>query len=90
MHAKNHIPAAAAVVLGLTSSVFGHAHHEHLTEEQRLAPVDSILWIHIFLQMAVWGILFPLGMVLGMARSRWHVPLQVCHLYACASARCLI
>jgi len=30
----------------------------------------------MFLQAAVWGILFPIGMVLGISRSRWHVPLQ--------------
>jgi len=53
-----------------------HEHHEELTEEQANAPVDTILWIHIFLQAAVWGVLFPTGMVLGMSRSRWHVPLQ--------------
>ncbi|EJC98147.1 uncharacterized protein FOMMEDRAFT_130141 [Fomitiporia mediterranea MF3/22] len=40
------------------------------------APVDAILWIHMALQCAVWGILFPIGMVLGITRSRWHVPLQ--------------
>ncbi|TDL22247.1 hypothetical protein BD410DRAFT_788981 [Rickenella mellea] len=27
-------------------------------------------------QAAVWGVLFPVGMVLGITRSRWHVPLQ--------------
>ncbi|KAI0196803.1 hypothetical protein EV127DRAFT_88721 [Xylaria flabelliformis] len=27
--------------------------------------------------MAAWGVIFPLGMVLGMVKSRWHVPLQV-------------
>jgi len=56
--------------------VSGHPHHDELTEEQRNAPVDSILWVHIFLQAVVWGILFPIGMVLGITRSRWHVPLQ--------------
>lgn len=55
-----------------------HEHDEELTEEVAHAAVDSILWIHIFLQAAVWGILFPIGMVLGLSRSRWHVPLQVC------------
>ncbi|KAI1260478.1 hypothetical protein F5Y18DRAFT_254407 [Xylariaceae sp. FL1019] len=38
---------------------------------------DTILWIHIFLQMLAWGIIFPLGMVLGIVKNRWHVPLQV-------------
>ncbi|KEI40963.1 uncharacterized protein L969DRAFT_364761 [Mixia osmundae IAM 14324] len=39
-------------------------------------PIDSILWIHMMLQMLVWGIMFPAGMVLGMTKSRWHVPMQ--------------
>jgi hypothetical protein len=54
-----------------------HEHDEVLSEEAASAPIDSILWIHIFLQAAVWGVLFPTGMVLGLSRSRWHVPLQV-------------
>jgi len=60
----------------LTSLVLAHEHHDELSDEEAHAPVDSILWIHIFLQAAVWGVLFPLGMVLGLSRSRWHVPLQ--------------
>ncbi|OCH96301.1 hypothetical protein OBBRIDRAFT_787374 [Obba rivulosa] len=64
------------VLLALASSVLAHAHHDELTEEQANAPVDSILWIHIMLQALVWGVLFPTGMVLGLSRSRWHVPLQ--------------
>lgn len=66
------------VVLLLVLPVLSHKHHENLTEEQRNAPVDAILWIHMALQAAVWGVLFPVGMVLGITRSRWHVPLQVC------------
>lgn len=58
--------------------VHAHKHaNQELTEEEANAPMDSILWIHIFLQAGVWGILFPIGMVLGLSRSRWHVPLQV-------------
>jgi len=70
-----------ALVLFLSSqitSVYGHSpHDEALTEEQLHAPIDSILWIHIALQAVVWGVLFPIGMVLGLSRSRWHVPTQV-------------
>ena len=47
------------------------------SEEASDAPVDAVLWIHIFIQASVWGVLFPTGMVLGITRSRWHVPLQV-------------
>jgi Domain of unknown function (DUF2427) len=55
-----------------------HEHDDELSEEVANAAIDSMLWIHIFLQAAVWGILFPIGMVFGISRSRWHVPLQVC------------
>lgn len=72
----------------LASEVLAHAHHNELTEEELNAPVDSILWIHMALQAAVWGVLFPVGMVLGISRSRWHVPLQVRILvYTCRSTR---
>jgi len=67
------------LAVSLLQFVVAHEHHDELTEEEANAPVDSILWIHIFLQAAVWGILFPIGMVLGITRSRWHVPLQVRH-----------
>lgn len=63
--------------LYLVAYVLAHPHHDKLTEEEANKPVDTILWIHIFLQAMVWGVMFPLGMVLGITRSRWHVPLQV-------------
>lgn len=40
-------------------------------------PIDSILWVHILLMMLSFGIIFPTGMVLGITRNRWHVPVQV-------------
>lgn len=66
-----------ALLLALAGLALAHEHHDDLSEEEINAPVDSILWIHIFLQVVVWGFLFPVGMVLGITRSRWHVPLQV-------------
>lgn len=65
------------LLLAFAFPAYAHEHHDELTEAQANAPIDAILWIHIFLQAAVWGVLFPIGMVLGMSRSRWHVPLQV-------------
>lgn len=70
-------PAILCTVLVLAGLTLAHEHHDDITEEQQNAPVDTILWLHIFLQAAVWGVLFPTGMVLGLSRSRWHVPLQV-------------
>ncbi|KAF8809521.1 hypothetical protein BYT27DRAFT_7187837 [Phlegmacium glaucopus] len=63
--------------LSLIQLTLAHPHSDALTEEAANAPVDAILWIHIALQAAVWGVIFPMGMVLGLTRSRWHVPLQV-------------
>ncbi|CAN6675028.1 hypothetical protein TRVA0_080S00122 [Trichomonascus vanleenenianus] len=39
-------------------------------------PLDAILWMHILLMGLAFGILFPTGMVCGLTRSRWHVPVQ--------------
>lgn len=39
-------------------------------------PIDSVLWTHILVQSLAWGIIFPTGMVLGIIRSKWHVPVQ--------------
>jgi hypothetical protein len=64
-------------LLALVLPVHGQKHPDQLTEVEGIAPVDAMMWIHIFLQATVWGVLFPIGMVLGMTRSRWHVPLQV-------------
>ena len=63
--------------LSLIQLTFAHSHDHELTEEEANAPIDAILWIHIVLQAIIWGIVFPTGMVLGLTRSRWHVPLQV-------------
>ncbi|KAF8914467.1 hypothetical protein CPB85DRAFT_1298019 [Mucidula mucida] len=65
-----------ALPLLVATTAAAHKHHDELTDEQANAPVDAILWIHMALQVFVWGILFPIGMVLGISRSRWHVPLQ--------------
>ena len=63
--------------LTLIHLTLAHSHDDELTEAEADLPVDAILWIHIALQAAVWGVIFPIGMVLGLTRSRWHVPLQV-------------
>ncbi|KAG6812346.1 hypothetical protein H0H92_003336 [Tricholoma furcatifolium] len=64
------------IAVFVLQTALAHEHHDELTEEEANAPTDAILWIHMVLQAAVWGVLFPIGMVLGITRSRWHVPLQ--------------
>ena len=67
----------ATLGLSLIQLTLAHSHSDVLTEEELNLPVDAILWIHIVLQATVWGVIFPIGMVLGITRSRWHIPLQV-------------
>ncbi|EEP79541.1 conserved hypothetical protein [Uncinocarpus reesii 1704] len=70
---------AALLALSLTVVVHGHEHHDDLPEGQFVSvePLDSILWIHILLMTVAFGFIFPTGMVLGIVRSRWHVPVQI-------------
>lgn len=59
--------------------VSAHEHHEDAIPDGSAVspdPIDTILWWHIFMMVLSFGIMFPLGMVLGMVRSRWHVPCQ--------------
>ncbi|TFL04033.1 hypothetical protein BDV98DRAFT_563444 [Pterulicium gracile] len=66
----------ALLLLLLSPSILAHEHHEQVSHEDAAKPIDTILLLHIFLQAGVWLFLFPVGMVLGITRSRWHVPLQ--------------
>lgn len=70
--------ALALLALQVIGKAVAHGGHENVPEGEATSvdPIDSILWIHILLQMFAFGIVFPLGMVLGIIRSRWHVPLQ--------------
>lgn len=45
---------------------------EHTTGE----PIDGILWAHILIMVLSYGIIFPVGLVLGLTRNRWHVSFQ--------------
>ncbi|KAI0847151.1 hypothetical protein F5Y00DRAFT_241848 [Daldinia vernicosa] len=68
------------LVLAALPMASAHDHSStHIEDGQAISvdPIDTTLWIHIFIQMFAWGIIFPLGMVLGIVKSRWHVPVQV-------------
>ena len=66
---------AIAVVLSIVSAHAGH-HHVEEGSEANSRPIDWITWLHIVTQATVWLVLFPLGLVLGLIKSKWHVPLQ--------------
>ncbi|KAK5166239.1 uncharacterized protein LTR77_008500 [Saxophila tyrrhenica] len=70
---------ALAILASLTHTVSAHGGHDHIPEGKVISaePIDTTLWIHILIQCTAWGIIMPTGMVLGLIRSRWHVPTQV-------------
>ena len=70
---------ALAIVSFLAPRVVSHGGHEAIPEGEAISgePMDTTLWVHILLQTLAWGIIFPTGMVLGLVKSRWHVPTQI-------------
>ncbi|GAQ45380.1 hypothetical protein AtubIFM56815_011201 [Aspergillus tubingensis] len=72
-------PQGLLAVLLLASPALAHGGHESVPEGAAISedPIDTTLWIHMILMGFAFGIIFPLGMVLGIVRSRWHVPLQI-------------
>ncbi|OAP58922.1 hypothetical protein AYL99_06219 [Fonsecaea erecta] len=40
-------------------------------------PIDSFIWAHVVVMVTAFAVVFPIGMVLGLGRSRWHIPVQV-------------
>ncbi|PGH13940.1 hypothetical protein AJ79_03355 [Helicocarpus griseus UAMH5409] len=73
------IVAVLALLWCLAGRALAHGDHSKLPEGDAITkdPIDSILWIHMILMMVTFGLIFPTGMVLGITRSRWHVPVQI-------------
>lgn len=61
-----------------TSLLPRHGNHEGMPEGQLVTgdPIDGILWAHIFIMGAAFGVVFPIGIVAGLARHRLHVFVQ--------------
>jgi hypothetical protein len=53
------------------------AEKESITD---LGAQDRILWIHILIQTFAWGILFPIGMVLGVSGNEMAGGLELTRL----------
>lgn len=76
---KSRVAAFTVALFSAATAVNAHEHHMDKIEQGHVIsedPIDSILWIHILIQAVAWGVLFPTGMVLGIIRSKWHVPVQ--------------
>lgn len=68
----------AITLLSIVTLAAAHAGHGHAAEgsEMNKMPLDWIIILHIVTQVLVWLVVFPVGMILGSSRSRWHVPIQ--------------
>ncbi|KAG2174969.1 hypothetical protein INT43_006031 [Umbelopsis isabellina] len=60
-----------------------HAGHSHDLDPAIFAssaatdePIGSIMTLHLTTMIITFGFIYPIGMVLGLVRSRWHVPVQ--------------
>jgi hypothetical protein len=71
--------AALAIAIFATTTYAHGGGHEELPDGEliTLEPMGTIMWLHIWIQGFAWGIIFPVGMVLGLVKSRWHVPTQI-------------
>lgn len=71
MAAGRGIFLPSLVRLGLLATMANaHDHDEgNIPEGETVSmdPIDSTLWAHIFVQTFVFGVLFPVGMVLGVS-----------------------
>ncbi|KAL9587759.1 MAG: hypothetical protein Q9212_000051 [Teloschistes hypoglaucus] len=79
MSSTSFFRLALIVGLALVGKAASHEHHDDkIPEGEAISPdpIDTTLWIHIIVQIVAFGLIFPTGMVLGIVRSRWHVPLQ--------------
>lgn len=80
MFSQRSSVAALLPLAALIAIANAHEHHgDSIPEGETISkdPIDTTLWIHIFVQMLAYGVIFPIGMVLGMTKSRWHVPTQI-------------
>lgn len=74
----NHIAGSNRMLDMSSGQHWNPGHRVLLTTYQ-----DTTLWIHIFLQTFTFGILFPLGMVLGVSQRRS----RGCHRHLEAKSR---
>ncbi|CAK9783958.1 membrane protein [Cutaneotrichosporon oleaginosum] len=66
---------APLALVALLPLALAHGHHAAVDIDPKV-PIDWIMYTHMVVQTFVWAILFPIGMVLGLSKSRFHVPVQ--------------
>ncbi|KAJ2091922.1 hypothetical protein IW138_001611 [Coemansia sp. RSA 986] len=64
------------LLAGAMPPVLGHDHHGANMNFDAGEPIGGVLKAHIFLMSVAFGALFPVGLVLGLKKNKWHVPVQ--------------
>lgn len=70
-------PTSAMSSLYASSLLPRHEHHHTAEQIDTGLPRGNLIFVHAGLQALAWGLVFPIGMALGLKKSRWHVPCQV-------------
>ncbi|PIA16996.1 hypothetical protein COEREDRAFT_80726 [Coemansia reversa NRRL 1564] len=70
------LPLCAAALLVGAQSAWAHDHHGANMNFDTGEPIGAILKVHIILMSLSFGLFFPIGLVLGLKKNRWHVPVQ--------------
>ncbi|KAJ1971785.1 hypothetical protein H4R35_005057 [Dimargaris xerosporica] len=65
----------AALVVLLLGPLIAHGHSGHMGKETS-HDIDTALWLHVVFMGLAYGVIFPVGTVLGLVKHRLHVPLQ--------------
>ncbi|KAJ2780793.1 hypothetical protein H4R18_003261 [Coemansia javaensis] len=66
----------ALALLALARAAHGHDHHGADMNFDTGEPISWVLRAHIVVMATAFGVLFPIGLVLGLRRSMLHVPVQ--------------
>ncbi|KAI9493110.1 hypothetical protein BDB00DRAFT_824442 [Zychaea mexicana] len=63
------------------SGATGHSHNLDPSVFKSSAatdePIGLVMALHITFMVLAFGFLYPIGMVLGLSKNRWHVPVQI-------------
>lgn len=70
--------AGLVVVAALAAAprIEAHGGHKHGPVDDAV-PIDTMLYMHMVIQMVAWFFLFPLALVMGLTRHRLHVPVAI-------------
>lgn len=74
----------AVLLASFAGIALAHEHHQHGPADDSV-PIDSILWMHIGVQFIAWMFMFPLAMMLGLTRHKFHVPVAILALLMTSS-----